>query len=130
MDFRHLTQRWYGHLVIQSPMLLICVAACVVIIAKRGWSSSWTLWALSGFGLNVLLYTFLPWIQGSTELWFLQSHLLRELGIPAFVATSFTWSLLHAITYTLLLVAFLVPRPSSPPSTSSLSPQSPAVPPA
>jgi hypothetical protein len=92
-------------------MLIVSLVACVVIVTrwkKLGPASSW---ALSGFGLMLLLGLFQPVAM------ILNSGMLGNstplYGMWAYPLVGIALSLLHAIAYVLLLVAIFAGRSTS-----------------
>ena len=107
----------------QLPTLIVCLAACIVILSKRGAASRATLWALMGFGLVLLLCIVMPVMHTLVQGWVFQSGHNSD-RIWAFTAVSIVWSVLHAGAYVFLLLAILAGR-TKPESANLPVPPSP-----
>ena len=108
-------------LAIQLPILLVCLLAGVVVLAKWRHGSRGSIWALFGFGLALFLCFAIPIAQPVVRSWVMQGGDAARLG-ATFTGLAVLWSVLRAITYGLLLVAVFAGRsaPTSvpPPSLS------------
>ena len=91
------------------PTMIVCLVACVVILAKWRQASSASLWALLGFGLLLVLcfaspigmVILQPWLNQGGQL---QSH------VWVYSAFSMVLSVLHCVAYVFLLVAIFAGR--------------------
>jgi hypothetical protein len=99
-------------LLMQAPTMLVCLAACLVILARGKLSSQSSLWALLGFGSVLLLCMVIPLVQSLLQGWVSQGGYRAE-RMWVLSTFSFIWSVLHATTYVFLLLAILAGRPTS-----------------
>ena len=94
------------------PILIVCLAAGVVIILKWRQAGSASVWALLGFGLALFLCFAVPIGQSLLQYWVFQSGAQRG-RVWVFTAFGIASALLHALVYSLLLVAIFAGRPKS-----------------
>ena len=109
--------KFFWHLVYRLPTLL-CLAAVVIVLAKRRQLSSAFLWALSGFGLATFHQLLYPLVWNYFVRWRMSNathHLVNYYSM----CLSITSSILSAATYALLLIAVCASRSQ----TSELMPQ-------
>ncbi len=100
-----------GLLLYQLPAVLMCLAACIVLLSKWQSDSAPFRWALVGFGILMLIGLVIPTTQV-----FLQ-HWLRESGNAGnarlvYGISGGIWSILRAAAYGFLLAAVLSSRRS------------------
>jgi hypothetical protein len=91
------------------PRFIICVVACVVILAKWREARSGAVWALLGFGLALVLCFVMPVGQTVLQHWVLQNG-DRETRLWALSAFGMVGSVLQAVTYVFLLMAIFAGR--------------------
>ena len=91
------------------PRLIICVVACIVILAKWREAHSGALWAILGFGLALVLCVVMPVGQTVLQHWVLQNG-DRESRMWAFSAFGMVGSVLQAVIYVFLLIAIFAGR--------------------
>lgn len=103
---------------IQSPILLVCFVAGLVILGRWKEASKGAIWALLGFGLAAILCFTMPLAQAGLQKW-MQGGGNVAGRTAAFAALGFLWSVLRAVTYALLLVAVFAGRSVSPSASSS-----------
>lgn len=96
----------------QLPTFIICVVACILILAKWKQAFPASLWALMGFGLALALSVVMPVVQATLHNWAVLNG-LRTDRMWVLSVFSFVWSVLHAITYVLLLIAVFAGRAKS-----------------
>ena len=104
---------------IQLPTLFVCFVAGVVILGRWKQASNGALWALLGFGLATILCIAIPVAQVGVQEWVTQSGWTIAQRTSVFAGLGFLWSVLHAVTYALLLVAVFAGRASSPSASTS-----------
>jgi hypothetical protein len=93
------------------PTTIVCLGAFVVILSRTKRSSPWTLWALSGFGLGLLISIAMPATQAIIQGWVLRNgH--NGGAIWIFTLLGFFWSLMRACVYALLFIAVFEGRKS------------------
>jgi hypothetical protein len=97
-------------LAVQLPVLLACLAGCVVVIVKWRDGSSGSLWALLGFSLGFLLCLVVPVVQTAVQRWVMENSEAMQTRAAVLSGLSFFWSFLRAATYALLLVAVFAGR--------------------
>jgi hypothetical protein len=95
---------YFQMFLIQLPILIVCLGACIVILCRWNKRSSWTLWALFGFGLGLIISIGAPFTQACAQSWVLQSGNIPRYTWVFPVLGGF-WSVLHACVYILLFVA-------------------------
>ena len=96
----------------QSPVLIVCVIACIVIVSRWDDGGGWS-WAFAGFGLSVALCILIPVTQGLIQQWATDgSHSMVERASVLTVVGIF-WSIMRAITYGLLLMGLIAGRPGA-----------------
>jgi hypothetical protein len=91
------------------PRVIICLVACVVVVAKWRDARSGALWALLGFGLALILCFVMPVGQSIIQHWVLQDS-DRASRMWAFSAFGMIGSILQAVIYVFLLVAIFAGR--------------------
>jgi hypothetical protein len=102
----------------QLPVLLVCLVAGGVVLAKWKQGAQGSIWAVCGFGLAVFLCVAVPIVQTVVQHWAMQDDMLSQRGL-ILTASGVLWSLLRAATYALLLIAVFAGRS---PSTAANSP--------
>ena len=120
MNYSDHARMYLTTFVAQSPMLLVCLLACVVILVKWKEASRGAIWALAGFGLTFLLGMVIPVVQTSVQIWSMETSQTVADRSTLFVGLSLLWSVLRAVSYLLLLVAVFAGRatplaPAQPP---------------
>ena len=93
----------------QLPVLLVCLVAGVVILARGKQGARGAVWALLGFGLALVLCILIPVVQTSVQSWVMQSGDIAHRA-SVFTVLSILWSVLRAISYALLLLAVIAQR--------------------
>jgi hypothetical protein len=106
----------------QLPVLLVCLIALGLVLARREQRSPALPWALMGFGLALVLCLAIPITSTMMQSWIMSSSGGSRTQVASIYGVlSFVWSILHALSYGLLAMAIFVgqsPRKSSsPPST-------------
>ena len=96
------------------PRIIICLVACVVIVAKWKEARGGALWALLGFGLALVLCFAMPVGQTMIQHWVMDGD--RAGRIWAFSAFGMFGSVLQGVIYLFLLVAIFAGRPKSDPA--------------
>jgi hypothetical protein len=91
------------------PRVIICLVACIVILAKWRDAPRGALWALLGFGLALILCFVMPVGQSIIQHWVLQDS-DRASRMWAFSAFGMIGSILQAVIYVFLLVAIFAGR--------------------
>jgi MFS family permease len=91
------------------PRAIICLVACVVVLAKWREARSGALWALFGFGLALVLCFVMPLGQTMIQSWVFQDS-DRASRMWAFSAFGLVGSVLQAVIYIFLLVAIFAGR--------------------
>ncbi|MFL6589609.1 MAG: hypothetical protein ACJ8M4_05500 [Chthoniobacterales bacterium] len=97
----------------QSPVFIVSVVACMVIVSRwndggRGWS-----WAFGGFGLSVALCIFIPITQTLVQQWAMDgSHSMAQRASVLTVLGIF-WSVMRAVSLGLLLMGLIAGRPGA-----------------
>jgi hypothetical protein len=86
---------------VSLPVLIVCLVACLVILAR--WRRG-LLWALSGFGLGLLISLATPITQACVQSWVMRSENAANYAW-IFAVLGLFWSVLHACAYALLFVA-------------------------
>jgi hypothetical protein len=97
------------------PRVIICLVACIVIVAKWRDARGGALWALLGFGLALILCFVMPVGQTMVQHWVLQDG-DRASRMWAFSAFGMFGSVLQAVIYVFLLVAVFAGRPKTDPA--------------
>lgn len=94
---------------VNLPIMIVCLGACVVILSRWGFRSAWSMWALFGFGLGFVIAIVGPITQGLLRSWVSSSgDVIHYTWI--FSALALFWSVLHAIAYGLIFMAVLEGR--------------------
>ena len=96
----------------QLPTLIVCLVACIIILTKRRAALRGASWALLGFGSVLLLGFVMPAVHTAIQIWVFQGG-QQAARMWALTMVSAIWTLLHAATYVLLLLAVLAGRPTS-----------------
>ena len=107
---------------VQLPTMVVCLAACVVILTKWDAGSRGLLWALLGFGSVLVLSLVLPVVHTMIQSWAVHGGQLAG-RMWAFTAVSVVSSVLHAVVYVFFLIAVLAGRPA--PDTTNPPPFTP-----
>jgi hypothetical protein len=97
------------------PRVIICLVACVVVVAKWREARAGALWALLGFGLALILCFVWPVGQSIIQHWVLQDG-DRASRMWAFSAFGMIGSMLQAVIYLFLLVAIFAGRSKTDPA--------------
>lgn len=96
---------------VQVPTIIVCIVACVLILARWNQGSRANLWGLLGFGYLLALCFFIPFVQATLQNWVIQSG-DRTGKMWVLSAMSIVLSVVHAVTYVFLLLAVLAGRPA------------------
>jgi len=102
----------------QLPVLIVCIAACVVIISRWHQVSAGALWGLIGFGVGAFLCVIIPLSQTTIQRLVINSG--GTYRAPILTVLPIIWSSLRAATYVVLLVAIFAGRSTPPPQTQRL----------
>lgn len=96
------------------PMILVCIAAVAVIIARWRQAPNASLWALAGFGLALAMSIAAPLVQVLLQAWLTRAG-TGEYSSRAWAFSAFgvVISILNAVVYALLLAAIYAGRPRS-----------------
>lgn len=97
------------------PRMIICLVACIVIVAKWREARGGALWALLGFGLALVLCFVMPVGQTMIQHWVFQSG-DRASRMWAFSAFGMAGSVLQAVIYVFLLLAIFAGRSKTDPA--------------
>ena len=95
---------------VQLPTLLVCLAACVIVLVRWRQLRGGAIWALAGFGLALVLCLVVPLVQTLAQHWVMQSGETSYQRAWVFTGLSVLWSLLRAGTYAFLLLAVVAGR--------------------
>ena len=106
----------------QLPILIVCLEAVVVILAKWRHAARGAPWALAGFGFGLFLCIAMPLVHAAVQRWFVQSGAAASRDW-VFAAVGIVSAGLYAAVYALLLAAVLAGRPA--PSAAARPPQRP-----
>ena len=106
----------------QLPTMIVCLVACILILARWNAGSRGLKWALLGFGSVLALCLVMPVVHTIVQSWAIHSGEIAG-RIWAFTAVSIVSSLLHAATYVFFLIAVLAGRPA--PDTANPPPLTP-----
>ena len=92
----------------QSPVFIVSIVACMVIVTRwhdggRGWS-----WAFAGFALSVALCILIPVAQTLVQQWAMDGSRSMVQRASVFTAMGLVWSVLRAGSYGLLLMGLCV----------------------
>jgi len=101
-----------SNLASQSPVLLVCLVACFVILARWKQGSRGLVWALLGFGLALVLSIVVPIAQTSLQRWAIESGGSMASRASIMTGASLVWAAMRAISYICLLVAIFAGRPA------------------
>ena len=96
----------------QSPVFIVSIVACMVIVTRwhdgwRGWH-----WAFAGFALSVALCILLPVAQTLVQQWAMDGNHTMLQRASVFTVMGVVWSVLRAISYGLLLMGLIAGRPA------------------
>ena len=105
---------------IQLPTLLVCFVAIVLILGRWKEGSKGSMWALLGFALAAVLCFAVPVAQIVVQDWVSHSGHTTIEGVSVMAGISMVWSVLHAVTYALLLMAVFAGRSTAPPVSAPL----------
>lgn len=94
---------------VHLPTLLVCAAACIMIVGRWRQGSGYSFWAILGFGLALLLCFVIPAIQTALQQWVFQSG-ERFSRTWVFSVFGVVVSVLHATIYGCLLAAVFAGR--------------------
>ena len=100
-----------GGLLIQIPVLLVCLVSILVAFVFWRRSPAASICALLGFGIALFLCILIPISQGMVMQMTKESGL--EARATANIALGLVWSILRAISYILLLVGVYTGRKST-----------------
>ena len=96
---------------VQLPTMIVCLAACVVILTKWDAGSRGLLWALLGFGSVLVLSLVFPVVYTIVQSWAIHSGQIAS-RMWALTMLSVVSSVLHAVAYVFFLIAVLAGRPA------------------
>jgi Na+/glutamate symporter len=99
----------FRSLAIQLPILLVCLVAGIVVLAKWRQGACASIWALAGFGLALFLSFAIPITQQVVHSWVMQDGNPARLD-ATLLGLAVLWSVLRAISYILLLAAVFAGR--------------------
>jgi len=91
------------------PRVIICLVACIVIVAKWRDARGGAIWALLGFGFALILCFVMPVGQTMIQHWVLQEG-DRAGRMWAFSAFGMFGSALQVVVYLFLLIAIFAGR--------------------
>lgn len=91
------------------PRVIICLVACIVIVAKWREARGGALWALLGFGLALILCFVMPVGQTMIQHWVFQDG-DRTGRMWAFSVFGIVGSALQVVVYLFLLIAIFAGR--------------------
>lgn len=91
------------------PRVIICLVACIVIVAKWREARGGALWALLGFGLALILCFVMPVGQNMIQHWVFQDG-DRTGRMWAFSVFGIVGSALQVVVYLFLLIAIFAGR--------------------
>jgi hypothetical protein len=94
------------------PRIIVCIVACIVILAKWRDAPRGALFAFLGFGLALILCFVMPVGQSLLQHWVFPNA-DRESRMWGFAAFGMTGSILQALSYVFLLVAVFAGRPKT-----------------
>ena len=114
----NIVREFFRNLSYNLPILLICLAAVVIVLAKRRQLSRAFLWSLAGFGLAAFVYLLNPLVWAYFSLW-VNSNPYHHLQGYYRMCLWILSSILMAASYALLLIAVCASRSQ----TSELMPQ-------
>lgn len=97
----------------QTPIFIVSVLGCVVIVARWDEGGHASFWALMGFGLSAILCIVAPIAQTFTQQWAIEGGRSMAQRATALTALSIVWSILRAVSYAMLLMAFCVRQPDN-----------------
>lgn len=108
-------------ILVQSPVLLVSLVGCIVVLVKWRQGSRGSVWAMLGFVLSLMLCTLIPVFHTSLQSWAVQQGDFAQRSYLLHVF-SFIYAVMRAISYALLLVAIFAGRSLPQPATPSLIP--------
>jgi len=94
------------------PRVIICLVACIVILAKWRDAGGGAIWALLGFGLALILCFIMPVGQNMIQHWVFQDG-DQANRMWAFSVLGMVGSALQVVVYLFLLIAIFAGRPKS-----------------
>jgi hypothetical protein len=97
------------------PRVIICLVACIVIVAKWREARGGALWALLGFGLALILCFVMPVGQNMIQHWVFQDS-DRAGRMWAFSMWGMVGSALQVVVYLFLLIAIFAGRSKTDPA--------------
>ena len=104
-----------GNIAIQSPILLVCIAAIVVTILRWNDATRGSVWAVLGFGLACALCLIIPVAQMLTQQWMMRAGHKPEDVATVYQIQAVVWAILRAMSYVFLVLAVFAGRSSGPP---------------
>lgn len=96
--------------VVYLPRFIICLVACVVILAKWRQGRTGSLWGILGFGLALILCVVMPVGQTVLQQWAVRNS-DHESRMLAFSVFGLIGSVAQAVIYVFLLAAIFAGRP-------------------
>jgi hypothetical protein len=96
---------------VNLPTLLVCGAACVMIVGRWRQGSGHLFWGILGFGLALVLCFVQPAVQTALQHWVVTGGARMGAGL-IFSAYGIIISILHAAIYACLLAALFAGRPA------------------
>jgi hypothetical protein len=91
------------------PRVIICLVACIVIVAKWREARGGAIWGLLGFGLALILCFVMPVGQTMIQHWVFQDS-DRASRMWAFSVFGMVGSALQVVVYLFLLIAIFAGR--------------------
>jgi hypothetical protein len=91
----------------QLPVLLVCVIAIGLMLTRRQQDSPALPWALTGFGLALLICIGQPIGSWILQQWIMSGGATAASRATIWSVVSIIWSILHALSYGLLAMAIL-----------------------
>jgi hypothetical protein len=91
----------------QSPVFIVSVVACMVIVTRwHDGGQGWT-WAFAGFALSVALCIAIPVSQTLVQQWAMDGSHSMVQRASVLTVMGVGWSVLRAISYGLLLMGLI-----------------------
>jgi hypothetical protein len=107
-DFFQL-KMFFSLLAVNVPSLIVCLVAGVVILGRWREAPNASFWAALGFGVVLVLCFAVPLAHTMLQQWVLDSG-QRASRLWAFTGLAIAASVLHAVSYVLLLAAIYAGR--------------------
>ena len=97
------------------PRIIICLVACIVVVAKWRDARGGAIWALMGFGLALILCFVMPVGQTMIQHWVMENG-DRTSRMWAFSAFGMFVSAVQVVAYLFLLIAIFAGRSKTDPA--------------